>query len=360
MSENIFLKIVKTWQLKELPEFRGFRCANCQKYMNKAWYHWLDEGGYKTPVHFCDKCEKEYGCSQIKILNLPVRFNRKKFGFAFPPQIKSKIINIAGKWDTKAKPVYKMFTCDECQRSMIKAYHVWANLNNTLIETHFCWECGQKLGFHKIITGIIYDLDGTLISTTKLHESAWLAAARKFNVSLTKEMLLNQKGVSNKEAACMMLSQNKRNLLHNFVKSKQNYVMKNIKEATIFPGTIETINQLKNKGYRIWICTSAKNDFAQIVLKHNNFLKNAIGDNIIWREMYKKEKPAPDALNLTMKKMGLDKSQVCYVGDAFNDYKTSKNTGVKFIFFFQDRKDSRIPVAITAINSHKKIFQAIR
>ena len=137
MGGDILLKIVQTWQLKEEPEYRGFRCANCQKYMRKAWYHWLDKGGYKTPVHFCNNCEKDFKLSKIKVLNSQIKFDGKNFGLEFPGKIKSRMINIANSWNARDNPIYKIFTSDECVKDIVKAYHVLANLKWLLIETHF-------------------------------------------------------------------------------------------------------------------------------------------------------------------------------------------------------------------------------
>jgi len=63
---KILLRIVKTWDIQEKPEYREFRCANCQRYIFKAWHYYLDEGGYKTPVHFCKKCGDKLGLNKIK------------------------------------------------------------------------------------------------------------------------------------------------------------------------------------------------------------------------------------------------------------------------------------------------------
>jgi len=100
------LKIVKTWNLSKKPEYRGFRCANCQKYMRKAWHYWLNEGGYKTPVHFCSKC----------------KINLKLPGAN-----------------------YRKFNCDKCSKNVRKAYHIWNKKEGVLSEIHFCKKCGDKL-----------------------------------------------------------------------------------------------------------------------------------------------------------------------------------------------------------------------
>jgi beta-phosphoglucomutase-like phosphatase (HAD superfamily)/RNase P subunit RPR2 len=356
MNQEILLKIVKTWDLKPKPEYRGFRCANCQKHMRKAWHYWLARGGYKTPVHFCHACQEKLKSNNIRI-NKAVRVDKSRF--RFPVDKKQKLIKLSRKWNIKARPVYKMFACDECQKDMYKAYHIWLTDKGSLVEVHLCKECWDKLFPAKATGGVIYDLDGTLVSTQKLHEDAWLFAGKTFNVPVSARMLVDQRGISNREAALMMLPRNKKHLLNKFQKAKAEYVNKNLKRAVPFPGATETIEKLLKRRYSVWICTSARKDFVKKVLKPFKGLREM---NIVWREMYQKEKPSPEALDLTIEKMGLSNKQVCYVGDALNDYRTSLEAKVKFIYFCPDKKrrDPRIPKSIPIISSHKEILKLIQ
>jgi len=356
MDQETLLKIVRTWNLKPKPEYRGFRCANCQKYMRKAWHHWLAKGGYKTPVHFCHVCQEEFRSGRIRINKGKAKVDKSEF--KFPIKEKGRLIKLSGKWEVEAKPIYRMFTCDECNKDMYKAYHIWLTERGSLIEIHLCKECGDKLFQEKRICGVIYDLDETIVSTQKLHEAAWLFAGKTLNVPISHQMLINQKGISNKEAALMMLPQNKKHLLDKFQKAKAEYVNRNLKEAVPFPDATETIGRLFKKGCNVWICTSAKKVFVKKVLKPFRELRKM---DVVWREMYTEEKPSPEALNLTIKKMDLSNKQVCYVGDAFNDYKTSLKAKVKFIYFCPDKKgrDPRIPESVPTISFHRGIFKLI-
>ena len=324
MSKNVLLQIVRTWKINEKPEYRGFRCAKCQKYIDKAWHRWLRTGGFETPVHFCNNCE-----ANLKL---------------------------------KTKGIYKTFTCDKCGKKMHKAWHVWTEKDRMMSEAHFCKECGKKLGFGKEIKGIIYDLDGTIISTIKLHELAWLYAGKKFNIPISDEMLVNQRGISNKAAAGMMLPENKKHLAKKFIAAKVKYVMENANQVVLFPSIIKTISQLFKSGYKVWICTSAHKNFVEKILVNFSELRKLLRHNIIWRKMYKREKPSPDVLNLVIKKMNLAKSQVCYIGDAFSDYKTAMRAKVKFIYFCPNlkKRDSRISKSIPTISSHKHVFEITR
>lgn len=146
-KNEILLKIVKTWKIKEKPEYRGFRCANCQKYIHKAYHYWLDNGRYKTPVHFCLNCQKKFELGKIEVKKPKIAVNRENFGRGFKKEFIEKCKAIAKKWDMKEKPVYRIFSCDNCRRNLYKGWHVWLNLNDFLMEMHFCKECGEKSGF---------------------------------------------------------------------------------------------------------------------------------------------------------------------------------------------------------------------
>ena len=78
----------------------------------------------------------------------PVKVDYSEFP-VYPEVLKSKLLQVSGRWLTKAEPVFKIFTCDNCERKMHKAYHVWDVQKEIMIEAHFCRICGRKLGLGK-------------------------------------------------------------------------------------------------------------------------------------------------------------------------------------------------------------------
>src|SRR3989304_4142948 len=234
--QKFLLRIVRTWDLKSEPEHRGFRCANCQEYMKKAWHHWLNIGGYKTPVHFCRKCEADFLSFRIKVKNPEREVAKGNFKYNLPNIIKEKLQRIADRWDVGGAPIYKVFVCDNCQRKMDKAWHIWFFTRKILVEAHLCKECGKELGVAILIKGLIYDLDGTLVQTAKLHEAGWLYAGKKFGVKISKKMLQNQRGISNRTAGLMMLPSRKRHILNEFIATKAEYVFEHLNQIKSFPG----------------------------------------------------------------------------------------------------------------------------
>ncbi len=208
---------------------------------------------------------------------------------------------------------------------------------------------------YKKIKGVIYDLDGTIISTQNLHENAWLSTANKFGIKLTRRKLLDQRGISDKAFASAVFTGDKKKLIDDFVNAKREYVSENIDQISVFPDGMKALDELTKRNFRVWISTSSGKNFVKKILDIFPELKKY---GIVWREMYLGEKPSPEILDLTVKKMGLKKSEVIYVGDALNDYETSVNGGVKFVYFCpkENSKDSRIPQNIPVISNHEEIM----
>lgn len=88
------------------PEFRGFRCAQCQEYITKSWHHELDSDEFLVPVHLCENCQKSSGIEGGEL---------------------------------------KLFQCDKCGIELTEAWHVWNKEGNRLVETHFCKTCREEM-----------------------------------------------------------------------------------------------------------------------------------------------------------------------------------------------------------------------
>lgn len=159
-EQEVLLQIIQTWRPSEKPEYRGFRCANCQQYKNEAWYHWLNIGNYKLPVHMCnDTCEPKLinGLIQVDASKIQ-QVDRNNFGnsYLYNPGTITRFAEIVSSWPNYKEPQLKNFSCDECQKDLDidpldgqrKGYHTWWKMpdGKTLAELHFHKECGNKLG----------------------------------------------------------------------------------------------------------------------------------------------------------------------------------------------------------------------
>ncbi|HVZ67288.1 MAG TPA: hypothetical protein VG917_03430 [Patescibacteria group bacterium] len=161
-EQEILLKIVETWRPSQTPEYRGFKCANCQQFKNQAWYHWVNSGNYRLPIHMCDdKCEPEFQAETIKIDESKIaRVDREKFGseYHYSDIAKDKFREIVASWPEYDEPKLKAFICDSCNEDLTmetlpdgsqqrQGFHVWWKMDDgeTLAELHFHKDCASKL-----------------------------------------------------------------------------------------------------------------------------------------------------------------------------------------------------------------------
>jgi beta-phosphoglucomutase len=189
--------------------------------------------------------------------------------------------------------------------------------------------------------GIIYDLDGTLVSSESLHESAWKETASLFGIVLDDTAMLVQKGMGDEDFASVVFPSGKQKQAKEFARKKSEYVQAHIQEITLFPGVQETMKELIRKGYQIWICTGGSKQFVESVFAILPELQIFKG-NVVWRERYKNPKPAGDGIEYVLQAMGRNASQVVYF---------CSNLA---------KKDPRIPEVIPVISTHEEIWSILR
>lgn len=157
-EQRLLLKIIGTWQPNNNPEYRGFRCGICQKYINKGWHHWLYSDNYLLPIHICIDCEPNLDIENITLAHRKVI---KKGSIInnniFKETAIRRLTEIIKSWRLYKKPKLKIFSCDECGKDLFlekfpngtkqrKGYHVWWKSNKSIIsELHFHKKCGNKL-----------------------------------------------------------------------------------------------------------------------------------------------------------------------------------------------------------------------
>lgn len=157
--------------------------------------------------------------------------------------------------------------------------------------------------------GILFDLDGVICDTAKLHYLAWKRLANELGGDITLEFNETLKGVDRTESLRRILAHiNITSTEQQFeeMMSQKNswYVesLENLSHRDILPGIELFINELKNNNIKIAIASASKN--APLIL-------DAIGlseqvDSIANPEHVINNKPAPDIFLLAAKQLNLE------------------------------------------------------
>lgn len=172
---------------------------------------------------------------------------------------------------------------------------------------------------------IIFDIDGTLLDTIAM------------NMYPLIKIVEEEKGIT------MTFDEIK----HCFSMSgKQTLDHLGIDYDTVYPRWVQYVNEyekgaepfeyiekmlqgLKEKGYRLAICSSKK--YKQYEIDMPLHLRDYF-EVVVLEEDTKEHKPSAEPLLKTLEKLQLNASEVVYVGDAKGDSMCAKNAGVDFMF----------------------------
>jgi len=171
-----------------------------------------------------------------------------------------------------------------------------------------------------MIRGIIFDLDGVLVSTDELHFKAWKRLAEEIGITnFTKEDNMRQKGVSRMESLEVVLRKGDRAFSEpeklELAERKNRYYVEYLQEldqGAVLKDVVRTLEDLRKRGIRIAVGSASKN--TPIILQKTE-LESYI-DQVSCGLDTVKSKPDPEVFLIAAKKLGLANEECLVVEDS--------------------------------------------
>lgn len=175
------------------------------------------------------------------------------------------------------------------------------------------------------ITTILFDLDGTLIDTNELIISSFLHTLEHYYPSQYKrEDVLPFLGPTLKETFEKMDD----NKVDEMIATYRKYNLEHHDSiVTDFPTVLETIQILKEKGYKIGIVTTKLSDTVQKGLKVTKL--DPYFDVVVALDHVEKAKPDPEPIFNALAQLESTPEETIMVGDNYHDILAGKNAGTK-------------------------------
>ena len=170
-----------------------------------------------------------------------------------------------------------------------------------------------------MIKGIIFDLDGVILSTDEFHYLAWKKMADEEGISFSEEDNSRLRGVSRMESLEIILEKSTKTYSpkqkNELAERKNNYYIKSLGELTVSSvndRTRDALAKLRNQGFKLAIGSSSKN--ARLILEKVNLMDAfdfiSDGNNI------KNSKPDPEVFLKAAIGIGLTPADCLIVEDA--------------------------------------------
>lgn len=176
---------------------------------------------------------------------------------------------------------------------------------------------------------VLFDLDGTLLDTTEgVLESAIYAAKKLGYKELPYEQMLSfvgppiQTSFINHYGCSAERAQEAANIFRTYY--KENALFK----AKLYPGMIEVLEKMKEKGVKMGVATYKREDYAVSILEHFGIAPFCI--SMHGADHFNKLTKA-DIVNLCINEMTSNREDVILVGDTEHDAIGAKNAMVDFL-----------------------------
>ena len=176
---------------------------------------------------------------------------------------------------------------------------------------------------------VLFDLDGTLLDTTEgVLESAIYAAKKLGYKELPYEQMLSfvgppiQTSFINHYGCSAERAQEAANIFRTYY--KENALFK----AKLYPGMIEVLEKMKEKGVKMGVATYKREDYAISILEHFGIAPFCI--SMHGADHFNKLTKA-DIVNLCINEMTSNREDVILVGDTEHDAIGAKNAMVEFL-----------------------------
>jgi len=182
--------------------------------------------------------------------------------------------------------------------------------------------------------GIIFDLDGVLISTDHFHYLAWKKMAEEEGIDFDQTINHRLRGISRMESLEIILEKSVKEYSETeketLAERKNEYYRKylqDLKPADMADGALRTLNVLREAGHRLAIGSSSKN--AKTILE--NIEITHYFDVIVDGTVIENSKPHPEVFLKAQEKLGLEKKDCYVIEDAVAGIIAANAAGIKSV-----------------------------
>jgi beta-phosphoglucomutase len=180
------------------------------------------------------------------------------------------------------------------------------------------------------IKGLLFDLDGVLVTTEHNHFVAWKKTADELGVPFTEKENERLKGISRIDSLKLIMEMGNvfvsENEFEALLTSKNEFYLESIQQLNqtdLLPGVLDLLEKAKGMGIKLGVGSSSKNA---------NFILNLLGisshfDVVIDGNGVEFPKPHPEVFLNGAKALGLEPNECLVFEDAASGIKAAKDGG---------------------------------
>ncbi len=180
--------------------------------------------------------------------------------------------------------------------------------------------------------GVIFDLDGVLVSTDEFHYQSWQRLCDEEGFAFFDHTFNHQfRGVARFKCVEILLTaagkEPTKQLVHEIAERKNNYfveLLENVTERELLPGSKQILAALRTRGVKIAVASNSRN--AKMIID-----KVGIGhylDVIVDGYDLKNSKPDPEPFLLAAQRIGVPPAECVVIEDAVSGIQAAQAAGM--------------------------------
>ena len=176
-----------------------------------------------------------------------------------------------------------------------------------------------------LVKTVFLDIDGTLMDTNYLHVEAWAQAFEEVGARPPRSRIHREVGKGSEKLIKEFIEDDRKakrvSELHG------EHYGKLQERGHPLPGAKELIASLVERGYEVWLATSAEPEELEHHMKELGAEDNIAG--VVSSDEAEESKPAPDIFGLALERAGVSPEEAVAVGDSIWDIEAAKEAGVR-------------------------------
>jgi len=184
------------------------------------------------------------------------------------------------------------------------------------------------------IGGIIFDLDGVLITTDELHYQSWRELADAEGIPFDRTINQRLRGVSRMRSLEIILERSSRpysttekEALAERKNDRYRQLLETLTHDDLAPGAIELLTELRRRGAGVALASSSRN--ARLILRRLEITD--LFDAIVDGNDIRASKPAPDVFLQCAERLGVPPETCIVVEDAAAGIEAARRAGMAVI-----------------------------
>lgn len=170
---------------------------------------------------------------------------------------------------------------------------------------------------------VLFDLDGTLIDSLPLIKATYRRVFETMEIPWDDGKVMETIGIPLIKIAEQFAGEKAEHFFNLYLKYQNE---KHDDYIKLFPGTFETLNEIKSRGYTIGIVTSKRRETAKRAVELTRI--DSLINILIAFEDVKAHKPEPEPVLKAMQSLTAAPEKTMYVGDSWYDIMAGKCAGV--------------------------------